>query len=274
MREHYDGPGETAKKLARSEAELKTIHYRNEQGMTFESYVNKLNELFFVFAEAKQPLTPDQKVKHLCDKINTSNTKLETAMTVIKMEVALKVPPEEYFVKAANSLAEQIVTIFPHATKARASRYVSFAGRGRSGGRGGGRGGRSTRGGQRGDFPPGLGGNPGDTWNGHDISGLTKFFPGNVFQAFPQALKSKIHTAKQANRGGGSQHGGNHHIDVVEMNDTSTQVSTMADEMTEVRAVMQASRDNENTSTAGASAASAFGRPGFPPAYKKQKTGQ
>ena len=94
MRDHYDGPGETAKKLAKAEAELKTIHYRNEQSMTFENYVNKLNEIFFVFDEAKQPLTHDQKVRYLCEKISTSNTKLETAMTVIKMVQSLKSPPE------------------------------------------------------------------------------------------------------------------------------------------------------------------------------------
>jgi hypothetical protein len=127
MREHYDGPGETAKKLAKAEAALRTIHYRNEQSMTFESYVNKLNEIYFVFAESLQPLTAEQKVWILCEKITTSNTKLETAMTVIKMDETLKLPAEEYFVKAANKLAEQIVVIFPNA-KPRSSRYVSFAG--------------------------------------------------------------------------------------------------------------------------------------------------
>ena len=46
MRDHYDGPGETAKKLAKAEAEMKTIHYRNEQSMTFETYVHKLNDIY------------------------------------------------------------------------------------------------------------------------------------------------------------------------------------------------------------------------------------
>jgi hypothetical protein len=214
MQEHYDGPGETAKKLAKSEAELKNIHYRNEQSMTFENYVNKLNAIFFVFAEAHQPLTPDQKVKHLCDKMTTSNTRLETLMTVIKMDASLKVPPEDYFVKAANTLAKQIATIFPN-VKSCSSRYVSFAGRGGRGrgcGGGQGRGGRGnggrSRGGQQGDFPPGLGGNSGNRWNGHNISDLTVYFPGNVFSSFPQALTSKIHHTKQSTRGNESGGGG------------------------------------------------------------------
>jgi hypothetical protein len=62
MHEHYDGPDKMDKKLGKAEAELNTIHYHNEQSMTFKSYVNKLNDIFFVFAEANQPLTLDQKV--------------------------------------------------------------------------------------------------------------------------------------------------------------------------------------------------------------------
>ena len=271
MREHYDGPGETAKKLAKAEADLKTIHYRNEQSMTFESYVNKLHEIYFIFAEAQQPLTHEQKVKTMCEKISTSNTRLETAMTVIKMDQALKTPPEKYFVKAANSLAEQVAIIFPNA-KTRSSRYVSFAGRGRGrgrgdGGQGRGRGGR--RGGQKDDSPNNLGGNPGDTWNGHDISDLTKYFARETFNSFPSGLKTKIHHAKNSREGGGKRN-----INVVEMDDMRSQVSTLQEELVQVRAVMQASRDNDSSSGEMQSAASAFGRPGQPPNKKNKRTGQ
>jgi hypothetical protein len=155
----------------------------------------------------------------------------------------------------------------------------SGRGRGRGSGRGRGGGGRGSggrsRGGQRGDFPPGLGGNSGNRWNGHDISDLTIYFPGNVFSSFPQALKSKIHHAKQASRGNdGDNSGEKRNISFVEYDDMRSQVSTMHEELSQVRAVMQASRDNGNTSTTGesaVSAASAFGRPGLPPAYKKKK---
>jgi hypothetical protein len=231
--------------------------------------VNKLNEIYFVFAEAQQPLTHDQKVKTMCEKITTSSTKLETAITVIKMDQTLKYPPEDYFVKAANSLAEQIAIIFPNA-KAKPSRYVSYAGRGRGnpGGRRGVRGGRGGRGGHRGgkkdDFPAALGGNPGDVWNGTDISDLTKYFPKPVFNSFPPGLKTKIHHAKN---GGGTPAGGKRNIHAVEIDDMKSQVSSMADELAQVRAVMQASRDNLDTE----SAASTFGRPGLPP-HKKSKT--
>jgi hypothetical protein len=143
------------------------IHYRNEQSVTFEHYDNKRNVIFFVFAEANQSLTYDQKVQTMCEKISTSNTKLATAMTIIKMDQTLELPPEEYLVKATNSMVEQIAIIFPNA-KPRSSCYVSFtAGQGHGGRQSGGGGqGRNTNRGcghrgdrqndQRDDFPQDL----------------------------------------------------------------------------------------------------------------------
>ena len=33
IRAHYDGPGKTAKKLAKTEADLKNLHYKNEHSL-------------------------------------------------------------------------------------------------------------------------------------------------------------------------------------------------------------------------------------------------
>jgi hypothetical protein len=100
---------------------------------------------------------------------------------------------------------------------------------------------------------------------------LTRYFPGNIFSSFPQALKATIHDAKRSGNQGGGSAGGKRHINVVEMDDMKSTVSTLRDEMAQVRAVMQASRDNEGGSQAEDSAASAFGRPGLPPHHKKKK---
>ena len=70
--------------------------------------------------------------------MNTSNTTLQTAMTVIKMNPYLKTPINEYFTKAANALAEQVAIFSPNA-QSRTSRYVSFTDSARGRGRGRGR---------------------------------------------------------------------------------------------------------------------------------------
>jgi hypothetical protein len=52
------------------------------------------------------------------------------------------------------------------------------------------------------------------------------------------------------------------------MDDMRSQVSTLQEELVQVRAVMQANRDNDSSSNGLPSASSAFGRPGQPPNKK------
>ena len=141
MRDHYDGPGETAKKLAKAEADLKNLHLKTEHSLSFESFINNLNEIFFIFSESEQPYTSVEKVKKMCEKINTSNKTLQAVTTVIKMNPDFKTPINEYFTKAANALAKQVAIIFYNA-RSRTSCYISFVDRGR--GRGCGRGRNSS----------------------------------------------------------------------------------------------------------------------------------
>ena len=72
LRQHYDRPGETRRQLAKAKTDLKVIHYKNEQSLAFETYIHKLNEVFFVFGKAKQPVYEEQKVSYMLDNINTS----------------------------------------------------------------------------------------------------------------------------------------------------------------------------------------------------------
>ena len=125
MRAQYDGPGESAKKISKAEEDLKNLYYNNEHSLSFESFINKLNKIFFIFYESEQPYTPVQKVKKMCQNMNTFNTTLQAATKVIKMNPDLKTPINEYFTKAENALAEQVDIIFPNA-QSQTSRYVSF----------------------------------------------------------------------------------------------------------------------------------------------------
>ena len=59
-RQHYDGPGETRRQLAKANADLKVAHYKNKQSLASEAYIHKLNEVFFsVFGKANQPVYED-----------------------------------------------------------------------------------------------------------------------------------------------------------------------------------------------------------------------
>ena len=248
MRAHYDGPGETAKKLAKTEVDLKNLHYKNEHSLSFESFINKLNEIFFILSESEQPYTPVQKVKKMCENTNTSNTTLQAAMKFIKMNPDLKTPINEYFTKAANALAEQVAIIFPNA-RALTSRYVFFiysgCGRGRghgrnnSGGIGRGRGGQTNQSKQS-SFPANLGGNTGNTWNRIDVSDLTRYFPRAQFMSFPPELRTSINNSKMTiTKRSASQ------VDVSDMQLVVLDFSDLRSGLAEIRAAIQASRDYE-----------------------------
>ena len=46
-------------------------------------YIHKLNEVFFVFGKANQPVYEEQKVGYMVDNINTSNVELKYAVILI-----------------------------------------------------------------------------------------------------------------------------------------------------------------------------------------------
>ena len=273
MRAHYDGPGETTQKLANADADIKNLHYKNEHSLSFEYFINKLNNSFFIFSESEQPYTPVHKLNKMCENMNNSNTNLQAAMTVIKMNPDLKTPINEYFTKAENALSEQVAIIFPN-ERSQTSRYVSFAdsgcgrgrGRGRnnSGGRGQGRGGRTHQSKQA-SLPANLGGNTGNTRNGIYISDLTRYFPRAQFISFTPELRTRIHHSKMTTtKRLASQ------VDVSDMQLGFSDVSDLRSGLAETRAVMQASRNNEPPPHVCTNASSSFGRSGQPP-YKKTK---
>ena len=204
----------------------------------------------------------------MCEKMNTSDKNLQAAMTVIKMNPDLKTPIREYFKRAANALAEQVAIVFPN-ERPRTSSYVYFTdsghgrGRGRSrnnsGGRGQGRGGRTNHSKQV-SFTANLGGNTGDTWNGINISDQTRYFPRAQFMSFPPKLRTRIHNSKTtATKRSAGQ------VDVSDMQLVVSDVSDLGSGLAEVRAVMQASHNNEPPPDVYTNSSSSFGRPGQPP---------
>ena len=112
-------------------------------------------------------------------------------------------------------------------------------------------------------FPANLGGNTGDTRNGINISDLTRYFPRAQFMYFPLELRTRFRNSKMTtSKRLASQ------VDVSDMKSVVSDVSDLRSGLAEIRAVMQASRDNEPPSNVSTNASSLLGRPGHPP-HKK-----
>ena len=57
LRAHYDGPGEIDKRISLARAQVKELHYKNEQMFSFEKFITKLNGAYQMLAECNEAMT-------------------------------------------------------------------------------------------------------------------------------------------------------------------------------------------------------------------------
>ena len=61
--DHYDGPSAIHRRIAIAEEQSHTLFYRNEQAMTFEAFLTKLNGAFLVLNENERAY-PEGKMNY------------------------------------------------------------------------------------------------------------------------------------------------------------------------------------------------------------------
>jgi hypothetical protein len=73
----YGGLGNMAKMISKAEARMnRTLHYKKESTMSFEKFVNKLKEMFNIFAKHGEPITEKAKIRQLLDKVTASEMQI------------------------------------------------------------------------------------------------------------------------------------------------------------------------------------------------------
>ena len=146
LRTHFDGPGETEKRIAQANNAMENLHYTKESIFPFSSYVTGINACYTTLDNAGDPVTARNQVAKMLKGITTTvNASLIAAMQNIRSNPDTK----NDFVAASSKLSEQIALIFPGESRrpsASRGRRVSGAQTGNCQG-GGGRG-RNVRGGQ------------------------------------------------------------------------------------------------------------------------------
>ena len=53
LRAHYQEEGNTTRRIAKDERLCNSLHYRNERGLPFDSYLSKMQQIFTLFEENK-----------------------------------------------------------------------------------------------------------------------------------------------------------------------------------------------------------------------------
>ena len=69
LRAHYQGEGNTTRRIAEADRLCDSLNYRNEQGLPFISYLSKMQQMFTLFKENKEPYSDTMKLWFLYDTI-------------------------------------------------------------------------------------------------------------------------------------------------------------------------------------------------------------
>ncbi len=72
---HYNGQGELSKQTSLAKSRVESLHYKNEQRMSFEKYTELLTKCFTTLdKDPDERVSERQKVERLLKGINTPNT--------------------------------------------------------------------------------------------------------------------------------------------------------------------------------------------------------
>ena len=99
----YGGLGNMAKMISKAEARMnRTLHYKKESTMSFEKFVNKLKEMFNIFAKHGEPITEKAKIRQLLDKVTASEMQITVATIRTRVELEQNVPYEQVLALLAS----------------------------------------------------------------------------------------------------------------------------------------------------------------------------
>ena len=101
LRAHFNGRGNETRRLGEANKLKKTLHYKNERAMPFDSFLSKCQEMFTIFEECKQPIYDKQKLDFLLERSQHPEMKVD----VNSLEVQRELNGQMEYDFAANFLA-------------------------------------------------------------------------------------------------------------------------------------------------------------------------
>ena len=115
---HYQGAGNTTRRIAEAGRLQETLHYKNEQSLSFSTFLAKVQHMFNLFEEEGEPMTEAAKLRFLLDKVNHSQ--LESDVSALRVKNNLAADKDKVtFTKAENILAASVSNMPEYQSKAR-----------------------------------------------------------------------------------------------------------------------------------------------------------
>ena len=105
LRDHYSGEGNSSRCIGEAERLYDSIHYKNERSILFSSYLGKVQKMFTIFANKKEPYTEDMKLRFIFRAVQ--HPLLLSAIEALKVRESIG-QEGLTFTEAANHLEEQV----------------------------------------------------------------------------------------------------------------------------------------------------------------------
>eukprot|EP00978_Attheya_sp_CCMP212_P034488 scaffold144682_cov32-Attheya_sp.AAC.2 len=100
---HYDGPGETQKRIMQARASISELYYKSEASFSFEKFATKLREAYAVMEDNDETVLQQTQVHDMCDHITCEHTAV-VKQQLFKSEQEVIVL--EYFMRIALLLQQ------------------------------------------------------------------------------------------------------------------------------------------------------------------------
>mgnify|MGYP006167170513 FL=1 len=85
---HYAGEGNSTRRIADAKRIQNTLHYKTEQALLLNKFLDSLQRMFTIFEEENEPLTERAKVDELLSKVQ--NSALAAAVAQLRYQLNTK----------------------------------------------------------------------------------------------------------------------------------------------------------------------------------------
>jgi hypothetical protein len=122
LRNHYQGEGNSSRRIAEAERLRDTLHYKSERSMAFQTFLSKSQHMFNLFETEAEAYTEAMKLRFLLERVQHPELKASVAALKVKNNAG----DEVTFTSAANHLAAELSTTQDFQTSQQRRSNVSF----------------------------------------------------------------------------------------------------------------------------------------------------
>ena len=132
LRNHFSGEGNATRRIAEADRMKKSLHYKNEKSLSFETFLTRCQKMFNIYEKQGEPMLEDAKVRFLFER--TQHSGLQGHVQALKASITTGTAVS--YTTAANHLSTAVSEL-PEYTSAHRSVAGLTTGTGNDAGGGG-----------------------------------------------------------------------------------------------------------------------------------------